>query len=51
MTGTLYLVGTPIGNLDDLSPRARETLSVVDSSVSANRWSAITNTTRSRARR
>ena len=30
MTGTLYLVGTPIGNLDDLSPRARETLSVVD---------------------
>jgi len=30
MTGTLYLVGTPIGNLDDLSPRAQETLRRVD---------------------
>jgi len=30
MTGTLYLVGTPIGNLDDLSPRAQETLRAVD---------------------
>lgn len=30
VTGTLYLVGTPIGNLDDLSPRAKETLSRVD---------------------
>lgn len=26
MTGTLYLTGTPIGNLSDLSPRALETL-------------------------
>ena len=30
MAGTLYLVGTPIGNLGDLSPRAVETLSAVD---------------------
>ena len=30
MSGTLYLVGTPIGNLADLSPRARETLAAVD---------------------
>jgi 16S rRNA (cytidine1402-2'-O)-methyltransferase len=28
--GTLYLVGTPIGNLGDLSDRARETLARVD---------------------
>lgn len=26
MTGTLYVVAVPIGNADDLSPRARETL-------------------------
>lgn len=30
MPGTLYIVGTPIGNLGDLSPRAVETLSAVD---------------------
>jgi len=30
MTGTLYLVGTPIGNLGDLSERARETLAAAD---------------------
>lgn len=28
--GTLYVVATPIGNLGDLSPRARETLAAVD---------------------
>ena len=30
MSGTLYLVGTPIGNLGDFSPRAAETLQNVD---------------------
>ena len=30
MTGTLYVVGTPIGNLSDFSPRAVETLEAVD---------------------
>jgi 16S rRNA (cytidine1402-2'-O)-methyltransferase len=30
MAGTLFLVGTPIGNLADLTPRARETLAAVD---------------------
>ncbi len=30
MSGKLYIVGTPIGNLGDLSPRAVETLSTVD---------------------
>ena len=28
--GTLYLVGTPVGNLEDLSPRAARTLGAVD---------------------
>ncbi len=30
MSGTLFIVATPIGNLDDLTPRARQTLAVVD---------------------
>jgi 16S rRNA (cytidine1402-2'-O)-methyltransferase len=30
MTGTLFLVGTPIGNLGDISPRAAEMLAAVD---------------------
>ena len=30
MSGTLYVVGTPIGNLGDFSPRAIETLQAVD---------------------
>jgi len=30
MPGILYLVGTPIGNLGDLSPRTAETLAAVD---------------------
>ena len=30
VTGTLFLVGTPIGNLGDLAPRAAQTLGTVD---------------------
>ena len=30
MSGTLYLVATPIGNLGDFSPRAVETQRTVD---------------------
>ena len=30
MSGTLFVVATPIGNLDDLSPRARQTLAEAD---------------------
>lgn len=30
MKGKLYVVGTPIGNLSDFSPRAAETLEAVD---------------------
>ena len=30
MSGTLFVVATPIGNLEDLSPRTRQTLAEVD---------------------
>jgi 16S rRNA (cytidine1402-2'-O)-methyltransferase len=30
VTGTLFLVGTPIGNLGDLAPRVRDTLAAAD---------------------
>ena len=30
MSGTLFVVATPIGNLEDLSPRARQTLAAVE---------------------
>ncbi|HSR52278.1 MAG TPA: 16S rRNA (cytidine(1402)-2'-O)-methyltransferase [Acidobacteriota bacterium] len=40
MTATLYVVATPLGNLDDLSPRARQTLRDAD-------WIACEDTRRS----
>ena len=30
MSGTLYIVATPIGNLGDLTPRAAETFAKAD---------------------
>ena len=36
----LYLVGTPIGNLGDMSPRAREVLEAVDF-IAADRKSVV----------
>ena len=30
MTNTLYVVGTPIGNMNDMTPRAVQTLEAVD---------------------
>ncbi|NNC77439.1 MAG: rRNA (cytidine-2'-O-)-methyltransferase, partial [Woeseiaceae bacterium] len=30
VSGTLFIVATPIGNLEDLSPRARQVLATVD---------------------
>ena len=60
MSGTLYLVATPIGNLGDLSPRGVQTLqeadfiAAEDTRVSMkllnhfdikSRWSATTSTT------
>ena len=39
MTGTLFIVGTPIGNLGDMSPRAVETLREVDLIAAESRGS------------
>ena len=36
MSGTLYLVATPIGNLGDFSPRAVETLQNADGILSGD---------------
>ena len=35
--GTLYIVATPIGNLDDISKRALDTLSKVDFSTAEDK--------------
>ncbi len=42
--GTLYIVGTPIGNLSDFSPHAIEVLKSVDF-IAAKGWSRSVMTT------